>query len=222
MPTPAVIKASNASFHPSYVPIALFVGGTSGVGQVASEIIARFPKPASDGCKHEFVHCDLTLIVNVRDACADIRAKCARINFFVLTAGYNLFVDTTATSEGLDLLMEMYALFGSRSCWGSEARSEDVKVMSVLAAGTGSPKSLIDLENMGNVGKPREGQFKVAHFAALNPGIAFTHIHPGAVHTNALRAGTDCYIRVKGRKEEEGIGSGWVMTGLGNAGGQQK
>ncbi|KAF8145991.1 hypothetical protein K438DRAFT_1991254 [Mycena galopus ATCC 62051] len=211
MPTPAVVKASNASFHPSYVPIALFVGSTSGVGQVASEIIARFPKPASDGCKHEFVHCDLTLIVNVRDACADIRAKCARINFFVLTARYNLFVDTTATSEGLDLLMEMY-----------EARSEDVKVMSVLAAGMGSPKSLIDLENMGNVGKPREGQFKLAHFAALNPGIAFTHIHPGAVHTNALRAGTDCYIPVKGRKEEEGIGSGWVMTGLGNAGGQQK
>ncbi|KAF8207315.1 hypothetical protein K438DRAFT_1755970 [Mycena galopus ATCC 62051] len=35
--------------------------------------------------------------------------------------------------------------------------------------------------------------------------------------------GWECYIRVKReRKEGEGIGSGWVMTGLGNAGGQRK
>ncbi|KAJ7765996.1 hypothetical protein B0H14DRAFT_2403000 [Mycena olivaceomarginata] len=241
MPTPAVVKASNASFSPSYLPVAIFAGGTSGVGQgmveafakyvqgrahiiiigrnehAAADIIARLPKPPggeADGWKHEFVACDTTLMANVRAACADIRAKCARINFLVLTAGYSSMVNIAVTSEGLDLHLAMR--YYQRFVWiqellpliqAAQGRSEDAKVMSVLGAGLGSPKRPIDLENLGNTVKPRNGRFSVAmrsmimssgytdamlaHFATQNPDIAFTHIHPGIVNTNALRSTAD-------------------------------
>ncbi|KAF7342181.1 hypothetical protein MVEN_01805900 [Mycena venus] len=236
MPTQTVVKASNASFSPSYVPVAVFVGGTSGVGQgmveafaryvqgrariiivgrnehAAAEIIARLPKPSdaeTDGWKHEFVPCDVSLMAHVRAACAEIRAKCERINFLVMTAGYSSMVNVAVTSEGLDLHLAMR--YYHRFVWiqellplvqAAQARSEDAKIMSVLGAGRGNPKRPIDLENLGNTVKPREGRFTVAlrsmimssgytdamlaHFAAQNPGIAFTHIHPGIVRTNGL------------------------------------
>ncbi|KAJ7236875.1 hypothetical protein B0H12DRAFT_122886 [Mycena haematopus] len=245
MPTQAIVKASNASFAPSYIPVAIFVGGTSGVGQgmveafaryvqgrahiiivgrnehAAASILARLPKPAWDSAgaetdewKHEFVPCDVSLMANVRAACAEIRAKCTRVNFLVLTAAYNSMVNPAMTSEGLDLhlamryyqrfvfIQELLSLLQA-----ARARSEDTKVMSVLGAGLGSPKRPIDLENLGNTVKPRKGRFTVAmrssimssgytdamlaHFATQNPGIAFTHIHPGIVRTNGLRAVAD-------------------------------
>ncbi|KAJ7793323.1 hypothetical protein B0H14DRAFT_3560781 [Mycena olivaceomarginata] len=241
MPTPAVVKASNASFSPSYLPVAIFAGGTSGVGQGYGRSICEIcpgtcshhyhrpqrarrrrytrasPKTSggeADGWKHEFVACDTTLMTNVRAACADIRAKCARINFLVLTAGYSSMVNIAVTSEGLDLHLAMR--YYQRFVWiqellpliqAAQGRSEDAKVMSVLGAGLGSPKRPIDLENLGNTVKPRNGRFSVAmrsmimssgytdamlaHFATQNPDIAFTHIHPGIVNTNALRSTAD-------------------------------
>jgi NAD(P)-dependent dehydrogenase (short-subunit alcohol dehydrogenase family) len=134
MPTLAIVKASNANFNPSYVPVAVFVGGTSGVGQgmleafaryvkgrahiivvgrneyAAADIIARLPKPAegeAEGWKHEFLACDVSLMANVRAACADIRARVTRVNFLVMTAAYSSMVNTAVTTEGLDLLLAM-------------------------------------------------------------------------------------------------------------------
>ncbi|KAJ7661147.1 hypothetical protein B0H17DRAFT_1094581 [Mycena rosella] len=241
MPTPALAKASNATFRPAYVPVAIFVGGTSGVGQgmletfaryvqgrahiivvgrnehAAADIIARLPKPAdgeADGWTHEFIACDLSLMTNVREACAAIRAKVARVNFLVMTAGYSSFVNIAITSEGLDLHLAL------RYYWryvfihellplvkNAHDRGEDAKVMSVLGAGRGSPKRPLDLENLGNQVKPRVGRFTVAlrsiimssgytdamlaHFAARNPDIAFTHIHPGIVRTPTQRVDFD-------------------------------
>ncbi|KAK7042147.1 hypothetical protein R3P38DRAFT_306465 [Favolaschia claudopus] len=242
MPTPAVVKASNASFHPPYVPVAVFVGGTSGVGQgmleafaryvqgrahlvivgrnehAAADIIAHLPKPdgGTDSTQwtHEFVQCDVSLMQNVRAACAEIRAKCERINFLVMTASYNSMMNPGVTNEGLDLHLALR--YYQRFVWvqellpliqAAQARSEDAKVMSVLGAGRGNPKKPADLENLGNMTKPREGRFAVAlrslimssnytdamfaYFAAQNPGIAFIHIHPGAVRTSAHQASTD-------------------------------
>jgi NAD(P)-dependent dehydrogenase (short-subunit alcohol dehydrogenase family) len=134
MPRPSESKIFNASFDPSYVPVAVFVGGTSGVGQgmveafaryvhgrahiiivgrneyAAEEIIERLPKPAEGeaaGWKHEFIACDVSLMANVRAACAAIRTKVERLNFLVMTAGYFSFTDISITSEGLDLLLAM-------------------------------------------------------------------------------------------------------------------
>ncbi|KAF7370058.1 hypothetical protein MSAN_00635800 [Mycena sanguinolenta] len=235
MPTPSLVKASNATFRVSYVPVAVFVGATSGVGQgmveafaryvhgrahiiivgrnqsAATKILAGLPKPRGDNWKHEFVPCDVSLMANVRSACAEVRVKCSRINFLVLTAGYNSMVKIAITDEGLDLHLAMR--YYQRFVWIQELLpliqaasdgAEHAKVMCVLDAGRGNP---LDLNNIGNTVKPRKGRFTVAlrsmvmssgytdamlgNFAAEAPGIAFTHIHPGVVRTNALAVDFD-------------------------------
>ncbi|KAJ7671375.1 hypothetical protein DFH06DRAFT_1320161 [Mycena polygramma] len=238
MPTPAIVKASNATFRPSYLPDAVFVGGTSGVGQgmveafarhvqgrahifivgrnerAAADIIARLPKPAqkdTDGWKHEFSSW-LMFAPSVPKSAPKQRVSTsssslpgiARLSVrrsrprdsicFSLCDITNVFI-----KELLPLVNAAHAL------------SQDAKVMSVLAAGLGSPKRPIDLDNLGNTVKPREGRVKVAfrsmmassgytdamlaHFAAQNPGIAFTHIHPGVVKTSALRLDLDGFLK---------------------------
>ncbi|KAJ7726687.1 hypothetical protein DFH07DRAFT_758015 [Mycena maculata] len=130
MPTLAAAEASNAAFAPNYLPVAVFVGGTSGVGQAmaeafarqmkgrahiiiigrnttaAAEILAAFPKPAeSDGWAHEFVPCDASSMADVRAACEGLNARLAYINFLVITAGgpaANSLVASSVTPEGLD------------------------------------------------------------------------------------------------------------------------
>ncbi|KAJ7840135.1 hypothetical protein B0H13DRAFT_2210340 [Mycena leptocephala] len=132
MPNLATAEASNAGFAPSYIPVAVFVGGTSGVGQAmaealarqtngrahiiligrnavqAADILARFPKPAegdADGWTHEFVACDATSVASVRTVCAGLRARLKRINFLVISAAgpkANSLVECGETPEGLD------------------------------------------------------------------------------------------------------------------------
>ncbi|KAF7335621.1 hypothetical protein MVEN_02217000 [Mycena venus] len=131
----AAVEASNASFAPSYVPVAVIVGGTSGVGQAMAEalahqtngrariviigrngraaarIIAGFPKPKDEEeVKHEFVQCDASSMKSVRAVCDDLLVRLKRINFLVITAGgpaANSLVESTVTSEGLDAHLAM-------------------------------------------------------------------------------------------------------------------
>jgi NAD(P)-dependent dehydrogenase (short-subunit alcohol dehydrogenase family) len=128
MPSLTAVQTSNAAYHPSYLPVAIFIGGTSGIGQAMAEafarytkgrahiiiigrnraageaIIASFPKPAdtNDGWKHEFVSCDASLMSNVRSTCAALVERLPRINYLVLSAGYVTLTSTEETSEGLD------------------------------------------------------------------------------------------------------------------------
>ncbi|KAG5643917.1 hypothetical protein DXG03_009489 [Asterophora parasitica] len=41
MPSLAAVRTANAAFKPSYVPVTIFVGGTSGIGQGLAEAFAR-------------------------------------------------------------------------------------------------------------------------------------------------------------------------------------
>ncbi|KAJ7711927.1 hypothetical protein DFH07DRAFT_763427 [Mycena maculata] len=141
MPTLAVAEASNAAFSPTYIPVALFVGGTSGVGQAMAEAFARqtngrahiiligrnegaardifagLPKPLdTEGCAYEFVYCDATSMVNIRTVCAGLRARLPRINFLILTASgpaANTMIACGETPEGLDnhLAMRYFARY---------------------------------------------------------------------------------------------------------------
>ncbi|KAJ7881295.1 hypothetical protein B0H14DRAFT_2340403, partial [Mycena olivaceomarginata] len=109
-------KPQNAAFSPSYIPVAVFFGGTSGVGQAmaealarqtqgrahiiivgrnadaAAEILAGFPRPkpteAEDGWAHEFVACEVESMASVRTVCAALSARLKRINFLVITGCY--------------------------------------------------------------------------------------------------------------------------------------
>jgi len=126
MPALSVVKAANATFAPSYLPVALFVGGTSGIGQAmaqafarytkgnahiiicgrnrtaAEAIIATFPKPTHKEAKHEFVSCDVSLMKNVHVTSADLLSRLPKINFIVFTTGFLSAIGRQETEDGVD------------------------------------------------------------------------------------------------------------------------
>ncbi|KAG6837754.1 hypothetical protein H0H93_001681 [Arthromyces matolae] len=136
MSTLEAVKAANASFKPSYTPVALFVGGTSGIGQglaeafarhtkgnahilivgrnrdAAEAIIAQFPKP-TDSAKytHEFVQCDVTLMRNVETCAKDLLKRYPKINFLFMSPGIMTMKGRDETEEGIDrkLAVHYYA-----------------------------------------------------------------------------------------------------------------
>lgn len=122
------IRARNAAVlsATAYIPVAVFVGGTSGVGEgmaqafanhtrgnahiiivgrnrtAAESIIAQFPKPTSPEAKHEFVACDVSLMRNVRAASEEIRSKVSRINLLAMSPGFMTTSGRNETEEGID------------------------------------------------------------------------------------------------------------------------
>ncbi|KAJ7694326.1 hypothetical protein B0H17DRAFT_1199202 [Mycena rosella] len=99
MPALATAKSFNATFPFDYIPVAVFPGGTSGVGQAIAEALARytngaaqkiiagFPKPkGAPDWKHEFVSCDATIMADVRATCAALVARLPHINFLSFAA----------------------------------------------------------------------------------------------------------------------------------------
>ncbi|KAJ7154041.1 NAD(P)-binding protein [Mycena filopes] len=126
MPSLSAARSFNAAFAPSYTPVAIFVGGTSGIGQgmaeafarhtkgnahivlvgrnraAAESILATFPKPTTPGVSHEFVQCDISLMKNVRRVAGELGARLPRVNFLVLTAGVMTLNGRNETEEGID------------------------------------------------------------------------------------------------------------------------
>lgn len=135
MPSLTAVKASNATFAPSYLPVAIFVGGTSGIGQAiarrfayythgnahiiivgrnrraAEYTITYFPTPTSPDAHHEFVLCDVSLMKNVQACISSIVSRLHKVNFLVITAGGFDFKGRQETSEGIDykLALNYYA-----------------------------------------------------------------------------------------------------------------
>lgn len=138
MPSLASIRAANLSIGGClpYRPVAIFVGGTSGIGAAmaqafaqhrngdahiilvgrnraaAEEIIASFPKPAgAQAAAHEFVECDVTLMRNIRKTTAELSQRLPKLNFLVLSPGILTMQGRTETDEGIDrkLALHYYA-----------------------------------------------------------------------------------------------------------------
>jgi NAD(P)-dependent dehydrogenase (short-subunit alcohol dehydrogenase family) len=136
MPSLSAVRAANARFTPSYIPHALFVGGTSGIGQAMAEAFARhtkgnahiilcgrnraaaeaiiktFPKPTvPEGAEtpvHEFLYCDATLMKNVQVTTTDLLSRLPKLNFLVLSSGYFTFRGREETEEGIDRKMALH------------------------------------------------------------------------------------------------------------------
>lgn len=141
MPSLDQAKASNSSYKfPAGTPVAVFVGGTSGVGEAMARIISNYasgnidivivgrnrdaaektfaslPRPnGADGnpVLREFVACDASLMKNIKVACDELKSKLRKINYLVLSLGYLQFTKRDETEEGMDkmLVMRYYCRF---------------------------------------------------------------------------------------------------------------
>ncbi|KAE9392467.1 hypothetical protein BT96DRAFT_830565, partial [Gymnopus androsaceus JB14] len=90
----------------SYVPVAIFVGRTAGIGQGMADalalqtngnchiiligrnkasgkaIISKFPRPTVSGAKHEFIRCDAAMLMrNIGQTTKDILSRLSRSTF---------------------------------------------------------------------------------------------------------------------------------------------
>ncbi|KAJ7616122.1 NAD-P-binding protein [Roridomyces roridus] len=179
MPSLPAVQSSNASFKPSYLPVAVFLGGTSGIGHGTAEAFARytggnahiiligrnasaatsilssFPKPTSteSGWKHEFIECDVSLIKNVNATVASLLPRLPRVNFLVCSCGIFSFDDRKETSEGLDLKLAVtyYARAVSmvKLLPALEAAAKAGQPASVLNVLAAGHGSTIELGNLG-------------------------------------------------------------------------
>jgi NAD(P)-dependent dehydrogenase (short-subunit alcohol dehydrogenase family) len=141
MPSLNEVRASNAAYSPSYIPTAVFIGGTSGCGRAmaeifaaqtkgranililgrnkaaADEILASIPAPPpseTNGAtvRHEFISCDASLMKNIPAAVREISSKVDKINYLVCSCGVNSFARND-TEEGIDfsIALRYYARF---------------------------------------------------------------------------------------------------------------
>nr|GAT44404.1 predicted protein [Mycena chlorophos] len=129
MPPLAEVRAANATWAPSYHPVAVFVGGTSGIGEgivqafarhtkgnahlfivgrneaAAKRIFTRIDQPTDQTTTfvREFLHCDLSFIANAKRTAAAIQARFPTgVNFLFMSAGELSLAGLTITPEGVD------------------------------------------------------------------------------------------------------------------------
>jgi NAD(P)-dependent dehydrogenase (short-subunit alcohol dehydrogenase family) len=135
MPSLSIVRAANAKFAPLSPPVAIFVGGTAGIGkamaegfarytkgnahiiicgrnrQAAEAIISTFPQPeVAEGTErpvHEFVQCDATLMKNVHKTTSELLARLPKVNFLVQSPGYLAWKGREETEEGIDKKMAL-------------------------------------------------------------------------------------------------------------------
>ncbi|KAE9410494.1 hypothetical protein BT96DRAFT_931232 [Gymnopus androsaceus JB14] len=167
----------------SSLPVAVFVGGTSGIGRAmaeafarrtngdahiiivgrnkasADDLIASFPKPTDSNAIHEFIASDVSLISNVHNTTAVLLQRLERIDYLVLSSGVLIFAGRNETSEGLDDKMALS--YYSRWTFIHDLLPllrqsvQGARVYTVLASGPNTPieKDNLDLKKNHTLGK---------------------------------------------------------------------
>ncbi|KAJ7492654.1 NAD(P)-binding protein [Mycena latifolia] len=180
-------RAFNTGFAPSYIPVGIFVGGTSGIGKgiaeafarhtkgnahivivgrnraAAESIIAGFPKPTMAGVKHEFFECDAKLIKNVQNTATELLVRFPRINFLVLSAGAVSTKPWDESEEGLD--RRLAVLYYSR--W---------KFIYDLLPGLRAAKAAGQHTKVMSVGHPGIGGHIDVHDLGLKKNFSLTRV----------------------------------------------
>ncbi|KAJ7473780.1 NAD(P)-binding protein [Mycena galericulata] len=177
MPSLSTVRAFNAGYAPPYTPSAIFVGGTSGIGQgmaeafarhtkgnanivivgrnraAAEAILASFPKPTVPGVKHEFVECDITLMKNVRRTASELVTRLQKINFLVLTAGVLTMNGRNETEEGIDRKLAVHYYGRWRFVWdlmpALKAAHKEGEDAKVMSVLAAAKGGAIDLDDLG-------------------------------------------------------------------------
>jgi NAD(P)-dependent dehydrogenase (short-subunit alcohol dehydrogenase family) len=141
MPSPNVARAFLNQYKPphntgseaSTVPVAVFVGGTAGIGaSIASELTQALKGdidvfivgrnvaagqavldslPSSTNTLQrirKFVQCDATLMRDVIRAAHEIKAKAERINYLAMSQGMLSLQGRTESTEGIDAKLALH------------------------------------------------------------------------------------------------------------------
>jgi NAD(P)-dependent dehydrogenase (short-subunit alcohol dehydrogenase family) len=119
------VRTSNASLKslPANL-VAIFVGGTSGIGlYTARELVRNTTSPhvyligrnqteaakiieelkaINSSSQVSFIQKDVSLLKNVDEACREVQAKEKHVNLLFMTCGYFVFTGRDETTEGLD------------------------------------------------------------------------------------------------------------------------
>ncbi|KIY66184.1 NAD(P)-binding protein [Cylindrobasidium torrendii FP15055 ss-10] len=199
----ASVRSSNkAILSALQSPTAIFVGGTSGIGQAmaesfanhtdgqaniiivgrneaaANKILASFPKPAAP-LKHEFIACDVTSMKAVGETTAAIKKSLSGpVDFLVLSPGWAAMEGRVETSEGLDRKMAVnyYGRWRFISDLVDRFNEKGAKVLSVLGAGYGAKADPNDW--------PMKKKYSVGNVAVITPTYndlameKFAKLHP--------------------------------------------
>lgn len=128
----------------------------------ADKLFATLPKPPSNDrderqssahCTYEFISCDLVLMSNVHQACADISSRCPKINYIVLASGAAWLGARDETVEGIDKLLALrfywkFAVINDLlpTLRAARERGEAAGVLAISGDGRG-PK--VDLQDLG-------------------------------------------------------------------------
>ncbi|OOF90332.1 hypothetical protein ASPCADRAFT_179224 [Aspergillus carbonarius ITEM 5010] len=161
MPTLSQVRQSNTALGASRPHmVAVFVGGTSGIGEAtAKQLALNVKKPtihlvgrnAASGSKiveelrasnpegsFNFIQSDLSLLRNVDEACAEIQQREKQIDLLFMTTGH-LAISKKDTQEGLDNnhVLRYYARmrFVHNLLPLLSASQGSARVISILAAG---------------------------------------------------------------------------------------
>lgn len=129
MPSISIAASSNALFSPNYIPVGVFIGGTSGVGEEMAKAFARYtfgrahiiivgrnstaartildslPISTVEGdpkLRREFVYCEASLMRNIKATANTLFELLPKINFLVITAGFASRGGRNETEEGID------------------------------------------------------------------------------------------------------------------------
>jgi hypothetical protein len=216
------VRAANAQLKSSLPsgPVAVFVGGTSGIGaytaqafakhtvspQVyiigrsqdsADRILADLTELNSSGT-YAFIRADVSLIRNVDEVCQQINSKEESINFLCLSQGALVF--DKKTSEGLNYAAAL--LYYSRTRFIQNLlpllQRASGKVVSIFGAGLEGPILFDDMQ-LERMWFPVLGG--PAHIAAMvtlsmeifareAEQVGFVHSYPGQVRSGIFRDGT--------------------------------
>ncbi|GJN76103.1 NAD(P)-binding protein [Purpureocillium lilacinum] len=221
MVTLQTVQASNDRLKETAAGlVAVFLGATSGIGQNAlRQFVERTVEPRvyivarnataispfieelrskNPGGKYEVIEKDVSLVKNVDEVAAIVKAKETKLDLLFLSVGFFSFDGRQDTSEGLDasLTTRYYSrLRITQLLLPLLNASSSAHVMSVLAGGLEGPineddLSLSDPKNFsvsaGNSHSATMLTLSFEHLARENPTVSFVHAFPGLVSTPLL------------------------------------
>ncbi|KAF1841642.1 uncharacterized protein K460DRAFT_409100 [Cucurbitaria berberidis CBS 394.84] len=196
------VRAHNATLRslPAGL-VAVFVGGTSGIGLfTAREFVRNTTSPhvyligrnATEASKIiqelrtintssqvSFIQKDVSLLKNVDEACQEIKSKEKQVNLLFMTCGYLTFQGRDETAEGLDRKFALH-----------------YRVVAVLDPQIGlrftpnfsdlALQSSFSLKNCG-IHASAMTSLAVYHLAKEYPTTTFIHAYPSGVETGVFR-----------------------------------